>query len=92
MTSKNRLRSREDESFSFGVRELEAAERAAATLEEARREPPSAVDAVRKRVELTLVDTGELRQLCIDDESAGFDPYNSGSFDRRNAWSKVGRR
>jgi hypothetical protein len=24
--------------------------------------------------------------------SMGFDPYNSGSFDRKHAWSKVGKR
>jgi hypothetical protein len=23
---------------------------------------------------------------------AGFDPYNSGSFERRNAWERIGRR
>ena len=26
------------------------------------------------------------------DRSMGFDPYNSGSFDRKHAWSKIGKR
>ncbi|HMD73837.1 MAG TPA: hypothetical protein VKG05_08270 [Steroidobacteraceae bacterium] len=26
------------------------------------------------------------------DRDMGFDPYNSGSFDRKHAWSKVGKR
>lgn len=28
----------------------------------------------------------------IDPKRKGFDPYNSGSFERRNAWERVGRR
>ena len=26
------------------------------------------------------------------DRNMGFDPYNSGSFDRKHAWSKIGKR
>jgi hypothetical protein len=39
-----------------------------------------------------LIDSQELRKLRVVEENTGFDPYNSGSFDRRNAWSKVGKR
>lgn len=28
----------------------------------------------------------------IDPKGKGFDPYNSGSFERRNAWERIGRR
>lgn len=28
----------------------------------------------------------------IDPKRKGFDPYNSGSFERRNAWERIGRR
>lgn len=28
----------------------------------------------------------------IDPKRKGFDPYNSGSFERRNAWERTGRR
>jgi len=42
---------------------------------------------------LALIDSLELQHLHLaEDENKGFDPYNSGSFDRRNAWSKIGKR
>lgn len=28
----------------------------------------------------------------IDPKRKGFDPYNSGAFERRNAWERIGRR
>ncbi len=93
MTTKHSKRPAADESFSFGVRELQAAEReAAATHQATRRETSYGAGAARKRVALALSDSREIRQLRIVEENAGFDPYNSGSFDRRNAWSKVGKR
>lgn len=80
-----------EDDFSFGVRELQAAESASAQRPAPRREAPNAA-AARKRVEMALTDSQELKKLRIVDENTGFDPYNSGSFDRRNAWSKIGRR
>jgi len=82
MTTNRRARPAADESASIGVRELLATERAAT----------NSADAARKRVETALMDTKEMRKLRIVEENSGFDPYNSGSFDRRNAWSKVSKR
>jgi hypothetical protein len=61
----------------------------------ARRRPQYAAHggsaAARERVALALTDAASL-QLKIVDEKPGFDPYNSGSFDRNRAWSRVPRR
>jgi hypothetical protein len=29
---------------------------------------------------------------AVSDSDKGFDPYNSGAFERRNAWERVSRR
>ena len=31
-------------------------------------------------------------ERSLAEENMGFDPYNSGSFDRKHAWSKIGKR
>jgi hypothetical protein len=67
-----------DGTFSFGVTELRAAEQ--------RRQGREARLA-RAADELALVDEIKLRSL-----DRGFDPYNSGSFDRRDAWQRIARR
>ena len=92
MTTKNPGRPGAEDDFSFGVRELQTAQRAYAQRQAVRREATNAAAAARKRVEMALIDSQELRKLRVVEENTGFDPYNSGSFDRRNAWSKVGKR
>ncbi len=46
---------------------------------------------VMARIEGLLAD-GEASTLKLVDEKRGFDPYNSGSFDRSNAWTRINRR
>jgi hypothetical protein len=93
MSTKNPSRAAGEESFSFGVGELRAAQRAAAPPHAGSRETSKGAAAARKRVSLALIDSLELQHLHLaEDENKGFDPYNSGSFDRRNAWSKIGKR
>jgi len=43
------------------------------------------------RIEGLLTD-GESSTLKLVDEKRGFDPYNSGSFDRSKAWTRINRR
>jgi hypothetical protein len=45
----------------------------------------------RQRVESALTDAA-FAQLTVVDEKPGFDPYNSGSFDRKHAWARTHRR
>jgi hypothetical protein len=47
--------------------------------------------AARQRVQSALTDAASVR-LRIVDEKPGFDPYNSGSFDRKHSWARTGRR
>lgn len=35
---------------------------------------------------------GRPKERRSDSRNKGFDPYNSGTFERRNAWERVGRR
>jgi hypothetical protein len=43
------------------------------------------------RIEGLLAD-GEASTLKLVEEKRGFDPYNSGSFDRSKGWTKINRR
>lgn len=64
--------------FSFGTRELAAAQEA---LEEPTRRAPT---------QIQLLDDSPLALL---EDDPGFDPYNSsGRFDRHDAWKRVKRR
>jgi hypothetical protein len=47
--------------------------------------------SVRQRVEAALTDAA-FAQLKIVEEKPGFDPYNSGSFDRKHSWARTHRR
>jgi hypothetical protein len=42
-------------------------------------------------VATALADAG-FAQLSVVDEKPGFDPYNSGSFDRSHSWARTHRR
>jgi hypothetical protein len=46
---------------------------------------------VLARIEKLLSD-GASPNLKLVDEKRGFDPYNSGSFDRSKAWARINRR
>jgi hypothetical protein len=47
--------------------------------------------SVLAKIEGLLAD-GKSSGLKLVDEKRGFDPYNSGSFDRSNAWMRINRR
>lgn len=47
--------------------------------------------SILARIEGLLTD-GESSRLKLVDEKRGFDPYNSGSFDRSKAWTRINRR
>jgi hypothetical protein len=53
--------------------------------------PSSGALAARRRVATALADAG-FAQLSVVDEKPGFDPYNSGSFDRSHSWARTHRR
>lgn len=52
---------------------------------------PTDRQSILARIEGLLAD-GESSALKLIEEKRGFDPYNSGSFDRSNAWTKINRR
>jgi hypothetical protein len=68
---------------------------ASGRLEAGRREtrpaPRLGAAAVRQRVAAALTDAA-FEQLKIVEEKPGFDPYNSGSFDRKHSWARTHRR
>jgi hypothetical protein len=92
MTTKNEGREGADDDLALAVRELQAAADAAAARRAQRREATNSASDARKRIEMALLDARLLQKLQIVDEAPGFDPYNSGSFDRRNSWSRLGER
>lgn len=47
---------------------------------------------VQRPVASKPVATLSAKDRRVDPKRKGFDPYNSGSFERRNAWERVGRR
>jgi hypothetical protein len=47
--------------------------------------------SARERVAAALADSAPVK-LAIVDEKPGFDPYNSGAFDRRRGWERTSRR
>jgi hypothetical protein len=67
-----------DQPFSFGVAELAAAERLRQERE---------AELAHAAGDLALEDTVKMRR-----PNMGFDPYNSGSFERDNAWRRVTKR
>jgi hypothetical protein len=85
--------------FALGLRQPQPAARRA---QPAPREPQPAARAsaagprdrpatARERVAAALADAASA-QLKLVEEKPGFDPYNSGSFDRKHSWARTHRR
>lgn len=68
----------------FGGRDVEGAD------EEPTAVPPLPAAATQAITRPPSRPAGKAR--VIDPRRKGFDPYNSGSFERRNAWERIGRR
>lgn len=76
----------------FGVRAPQPAPRAGTGAPRGGAAAPRAgAMTARQRVEAALADAA-FAQLSVVDEKPGFDPYNSGSFDRKHAWARTHRR